>query len=163
MDFRSQAIIKTNAGLLLIGPFFRTNFSDILIKIKYFSLMKMHLKVSCVKRRHFVQSAMIWLINGSGKSLSPIWSHVTTLNLWPGIYLKERCAHHFNLIKIWFHSVWNCYEMIAILTWNEEYLETIWAHFLSVIISTAKTIRKKTLLVHSNISHLWRPCSSTLN
>ena len=49
---RRQAIIWTNAGLLLIGPF-ETNFSEILIEILIFSFKKMHLKVSSAKRRPF--------------------------------------------------------------------------------------------------------------
>ena len=49
---RRQAIIRTNAGLLLIGPL-GTNFSDILIEILIFSFKKMHLKVSSAKRRPF--------------------------------------------------------------------------------------------------------------
>ena len=49
---RRQAIIWTNAGLLLIGPL-GTNFSEILIKIQNFSFMKMHLKISSAKRRPF--------------------------------------------------------------------------------------------------------------
>ena len=47
-----QAIIWTNAGLLLIGPF-GTNFSEILIEILAFSFKKMRLKVSSAKRRPF--------------------------------------------------------------------------------------------------------------
>ena len=47
-----QAIIWTNAGLLLIGPL-GTNFSEILIEILTFSFMKMRLKVSSAKRRPF--------------------------------------------------------------------------------------------------------------
>ena len=43
-----QAIIWTNAGILLIGPF-RTNFSEILIEIHTFSFKKMHLKISSGK------------------------------------------------------------------------------------------------------------------
>ena len=43
-----QAIIRTNAGILLMGPL-RTNFSEILIKICSFSFRKMHLKMSSVK------------------------------------------------------------------------------------------------------------------
>ena len=35
-----------------------TNFSEILIKIHIFSLMKMHLKISSVKHNHFVQGVM---------------------------------------------------------------------------------------------------------
>ena len=42
---RCQAIIWTNAGILLIGPL-GTNFSEILIEIYKFSFKKMHLKMS---------------------------------------------------------------------------------------------------------------------
>ena len=45
---RRQAIIWTNAGILLIGPY-GTNFSEILIKILTFSYKKMSLKVSSAK------------------------------------------------------------------------------------------------------------------
>ena len=45
---RRQAIIWTNAGILLIGPL-RTNFSEILIEIKIFSLKKIRLKMSSAK------------------------------------------------------------------------------------------------------------------
>ena len=49
---RRQAIIWTNAGILLIGPL-ETNFSEILIEILAFSFKKMRLKVSSAKRRPF--------------------------------------------------------------------------------------------------------------
>ena len=49
---RRQAIIRTNAGLMLI-ELLGTNFSEILIAILIFSLKKMHLKVSFTKRRPF--------------------------------------------------------------------------------------------------------------
>ena len=49
---RHQAIIWTNAGKLLIGPFW-TNFSEISIGILIFSFKKMRLKVSSAKRRPF--------------------------------------------------------------------------------------------------------------
>ena len=49
---RRQAIIWTNAGLLLIGPL-GTNFSEILIELLVFSFKKMRLKVSSAKRRPF--------------------------------------------------------------------------------------------------------------
>ena len=45
---RRQAIIWTNAGMLLIGPL-GTNFGEILIEIYKFSLKKMHLKMSSRK------------------------------------------------------------------------------------------------------------------
>ena len=49
---RLQAIIWTNAGLLLIGPL-GTNLSEILIEILKFSFKNMRLKVSSAKRRPF--------------------------------------------------------------------------------------------------------------
>ena len=49
---RRQAIIWTNAGILLIGPS-GTNFSEILIEIHTFSFKKMRLKVSSAKWRPF--------------------------------------------------------------------------------------------------------------
>ena len=49
---RRQAIIWTNAGILLIGPL-ETNFSEIFIEILTFSFKKMRLKVSSAKRRPF--------------------------------------------------------------------------------------------------------------
>ena len=47
---RRQALIWTNAGILLIGPL-GTNFSDILIRIQTFSFKKMLLKMSSAKWR----------------------------------------------------------------------------------------------------------------
>ena len=49
---RRQAIIWTNAGILLIGPL-GTNFSEFSIKILTFSFTKMRLKVSSAKWRPF--------------------------------------------------------------------------------------------------------------
>ena len=49
---RRQAIIWTNVGILLIGPW-GTNFSEISIGIQAFSFKKMHLKMLSVKWRPF--------------------------------------------------------------------------------------------------------------
>ena len=49
---RHQAIIWTNAGILLIGPS-ETNFSEIIIEIHTFSFKKMHLKMSSGKWQPF--------------------------------------------------------------------------------------------------------------
>ena len=49
---RRQAIIWTNAEILLIGPW-GTNYSDILIGIHAFSFKKIHLKMSSAKWRPF--------------------------------------------------------------------------------------------------------------
>ena len=52
---RRQAIIRTNAGILLIGPF-GTNISKILIIIYTFSFKKMNLKMLSAKWRPFCLS-----------------------------------------------------------------------------------------------------------
>ena len=49
---RRQAIIWTNAGILLIRSL-GTNFSEILIEIHTFSFKEMHLKMSSAKRQPF--------------------------------------------------------------------------------------------------------------
>ena len=49
---RRQAIIRTNAGILLIGTL-GTNFSEILSEIHTFSFKKTHLKMSSAKWRPF--------------------------------------------------------------------------------------------------------------
>ena len=49
---RRQAIIWTNAGILLIRPL-GTNFNEILIEIQTFSFKKMYLKMSSAKWRPF--------------------------------------------------------------------------------------------------------------
>ena len=49
---RRQAIIRNNAGILLIGPL-GMNFSEILIGIQTFSIKEMHLKMSSAKWRPF--------------------------------------------------------------------------------------------------------------
>ena len=49
---RRQAIIRSNAGILLIRPL-GTNFSEFLVEILIFSLKKMRLKVSSAKRPPF--------------------------------------------------------------------------------------------------------------
>ena len=64
---RCQAIIWTNAELLLIGPL-GTNFSEILIEILTFSFQKMRLKVSFAKWRPFCLGLNV--SNNSGDKLS---------------------------------------------------------------------------------------------
>ena len=73
-----QAIIRSSAGILLIGPF-GTNFNEILIKIQQFSFKKMCLKklsakflpfcpslnvLSCTFKMHCCKSSWQWVILG---------------------------------------------------------------------------------------------------
>ena len=59
---RRQAIIWTNAGLLLIGSL-GTNFNEILIEILTVSFMKMRLKVSSAKRWPFCLGLNVLRVN----------------------------------------------------------------------------------------------------
>ena len=54
---RRQAIIWTNVGLLLIGPW-GTNFSEIFIEILTFSFKKMRLKMSSANGVYVVSASM---------------------------------------------------------------------------------------------------------
>ena len=54
---RRQAIIWSNAGILLIRPL-GTNFSEILIGVQAFSFRKMKLKMSSAKWCQFVSASM---------------------------------------------------------------------------------------------------------
>ena len=78
---RRQAIIWTNAGILLIGPL-GTNFSEILIGIQTFSLKKLHMKTSSAKWRQFCLGLNELIVmtswhGNSFRSISPLWGDST--------------------------------------------------------------------------------------
>ena len=77
---RRQAIIWTNAGLLLIGPL-GTNFSEILIEILTFSFKKMRLKVSSAKRRTFCLNVLMHCLGQIPRTLENILA-VSSHNQW---------------------------------------------------------------------------------
>ena len=103
-----QAIIWTNAGILLIRPLW-TNFSEILVKIHTFSFMKMPLKMSSWKCWPFclglnVLSSQPWDINVFNISLTwriskiagsmghhevPSWFKFSTVNTQKGIFRRS--------------------------------------------------------------------------
>ena len=67
-----QAIIWTNAGILLIGTL-GTNFNGILIKIHQFSLMKMYLKILSAKFQPFGLGLKVLR-----KLTVPNWQHMVS-------------------------------------------------------------------------------------
>ena len=77
---RRLAIIWTNAGILLIGPW-GTNFSELLIGIHTFSFKKIHLKMSSVKWRPFCLGLNV-LISQRTCPISPT--------------LEQTCAYFFS-------------------------------------------------------------------
>ena len=114
---RRQAIIWTDAGLLLIGPL-GTNFSEILIEILTFLFKKMRLKVSSAKRWPFCLSLNVLssavgnatercgLVQNPGHSLdvfSPLIFHVNCLSQ---IYFQGSTGH------FWQKCDWSLLERI---------------------------------------------------
>ena len=76
---RHQAIIWTNARILLIGPL-GTNFIEMLIKIHTFSFRKMHLKMSSAKWRPFCLGLNVLNINMA--YLIPMTSYHISRGYW---------------------------------------------------------------------------------
>ena len=120
---RHQAIIWTNAGLLLIGPL-GTNFSELSIEILTLSFKKMRLKVSSAKRRPFCLglnvlteqfgqvSALLTLCEGRlHRSRRIHWWQVDSPSKRPIMRTAFPC-HDF--IMEWHNYVQNDYPFIAI-------------------------------------------------
>ena len=97
-----QAIITTNAGILLIIPL-RTNFSEILIEILIFSF-KMRLKVSSAKRRPFslglCVNAIVWSLHDSNKFHSECPSSYSVEWFWISYLLTHwGLVTHIHVMK----------------------------------------------------------------
>ena len=71
MPGRRQAIIRANAGILLIRPL-GTNFNEFLVEILIFSFTEIRLKVSSAKWRPFCLGLNV-LIMWVADCLAPIW------------------------------------------------------------------------------------------
>ena len=106
---RHQAIIWTNAGILLIRPL-GTNFNETLIEILTFSFLKMRLKVSSAKWRPFCLGLnvlsyrscyLIWVHDGviKWKHFPRYWSFVCVGNsLVTGEFPSQRpVTRSFNI------------------------------------------------------------------
>ena len=95
---RHQAIIWTNAGILLIEPL-GTNFSEIFIEIHTFSFKKMHLKMSSTKWRPFCL-CLNELTHGLVTSYE--WHHrscsalVHVIACLPVQHIQPQATHHLN-------------------------------------------------------------------
>ena len=84
--YRRQAIICTNAGILLTGPL-GTNFSEISIEILTFSFTKMHLKISPGKWRLFCLGLNVLTKNKNVNTTPTNWTKYSvhpqgTISLW---------------------------------------------------------------------------------
>ena len=93
-----QAIIWTNAGILLIGPP-GTNFSEIFINIHTFSFKKIHLKMASGKWRPFCLNVIIPLqIRKSKDYVYGIWVY-KALDIWKGYYRVKKSLVSY--VKPW--------------------------------------------------------------
>ena len=86
---RHQAIIWTNAGILLIRTL-GTNFSEILGEIHSFSFKKMHLKMSSAKERLFGLGLNEWNVHCFTPVLLYILQ-VKTLSIWSFLLCALSC------------------------------------------------------------------------
>ena len=143
---RRQAIIWTNAGILLIRPL-GTNFSEILIEIHTFSFKKMHLKMSSAKRLPFclglnVLNAVSW-----EKKLS-FWLHCNwSLKVkWLISWIGTSLCRGLSFVR-WLSSKMPYGEMV--LKWPEwdhrkqmlvKASHYTWCHFHSIPQSPSKKI-----------------------
>ena len=108
---RRQAIIWTNAGILLNGPR-GLNFNDILIEIHTFWFKKIHFKMSSGKRRPCCFGLNVLTQSASdAKSVTLPWNHNIT-----GFVIYFRCALDISF-QLWFSKMaYIIHLMIFILT-----------------------------------------------
>ena len=107
---RRQAIIWTNAGMLLIGPL-ETNFSEILIKILTFSFKKMRLKCRLRNDGHFVLASIC-------KCMCIKTKHYT---------ITEH-AMYFGCLPVFCDIHWH--RSVLVFYWSHSIMETRQCHIL---------------------------------
>ena len=112
---RRQAIIRTNAGILLIRPL-GTNFSEFLVEILIFSFKKMHLKVSAKRRPFCLGLNELNYVNKKG----PMWRYVQYIP-W-NIHTMLFCCGY--IIRSWWTHVTHLpiFVRVALLALEQSYL-----------------------------------------
>ena len=109
---RRQAIIWTNAGILLIGPL-GTNFSETLIEIQTFSLKKMRLKMSSAKWGPFCFGLNVLITTSVANATILPWILLTHSNHGPTWFL-----HRLRFWSFAFgsgHCSLNCVQICSIM------------------------------------------------
>ena len=107
---RRQAIIWTNARILLIGPV-GTIFSEILIEIHTFSFKKMYLKMSSAKWCLFHLGLNV-LINSSMVIGTSKATHLTVLGI--SNVLWHRPCHLETNVSIWLRWSMHCFTHVHV-------------------------------------------------
>ena len=131
---RRQAIISTNAGILLIQPQ-ETNFSEILFEIHIILFKKIHLKMSSGKWRPF----------------------------WPGLNMSMTCRHdvwssHFScgvsINRIYFLNVGPSRVPYFVVKLQPKLLESICRHACNIMLSTIGQQRHLYVIATKNQGYL---------
>ena len=132
---RRQAIIWTNAGILLIEPL-GTNFSEILIGIRIFSFKKMRLKMSSTKWHPFSLGlnvlrclSQVWAIKGfKGRQDGLEFRGDRLILSETGKWLRQAARKHGKSVK---HSEGNCMWR----TWEQKIVTLVYCYQNPVSIS----------------------------
>ena len=111
---RRQAIIWTNAGIVLIGPL-GTNLIEMLIEIHTFSSKKIHLKVSSVKWRPFCLG-----LNALSVHDTHLWTFVLFL-IYTRLYLSDYLHNVPSIVSIIQVQITDRYLMLQLLKYPPYY------------------------------------------
>ena len=112
---RHQAIIWTNAGILLIGPL-GTNFNEILIGIQTFSFKKMHLKMSSAKWHPFCVGLNV------------------LMNIHHVQYTYSSCINCYDIPVMWVaYKTWQAVRRLGHNEWRYNYLIVIQVMNINVV------------------------------
>ena len=132
-----QAIIWTNAGILLIGPL-GTNFSEISVKVHIFSFMKVHLKMSSVKWQPSCLGLNVLRRQDDYMTSLQLFTAVHLLGQG-GVWIGELFAHHFegylttSMTTIWLpQHRWRMYiDNTSKIRQNKNWVSISWYVLLS--------------------------------
>ena len=114
---RRQAIIWTNAGILLIGPL-GTKFNEISIKIHTFSFKEMHLKMSSGKWRPFCLGLNVLKMIKLMTTILHVWFSVWFLS-W--LYIHTACHPGWFEYRTTVRYIYSCpISLWTARTWQHE-------------------------------------------
>ena len=143
-----QAIIWTNAGILVIGPL-GANFSEILIEILIFSFKKMHLKVLSAKWRPFCLGLIV-LTHWSRNQMATIFEMI----FFTMIFLQTKIPFRWwLLIQNSLKFVKPLAEPILII-----FSEDIWHHWVPIIWLAWQFLTQSGRVMHIWISKIYQHC-----
>ena len=128
---RHQAIIWTNAGILLIGPL-GTNFNEILIKIHTFSFKNIHLKMSSGKWRPFCLSLNVLMWSDTAAYVYNIYVLVCAMLIWLSKLFKFSMSCHRCILLVVYSIIPN-FNSSTVEVW--EWLSNFIPHFTGYVVT----------------------------